>query len=236
MVHASLRFVRDAAAVPPWGGSAYLAVLVPAGLRRGLAPRWARLRYPAVLALAAATAAVLPVEAASLGRGWRDAFDADVLRPLLCETSIGTAWMAQAAATVLLLGAGLLPAGRREWATAGGSGLLLAAFSLTGHAATREGWPGLAQRGTDVLHLLAGGFWFGALVPLLPTLRALSRPRWHRESARALQRFSLVGHGAVAVVVVTGLRDAAFIFGEGRRIGRGSTGACLPRRRSWSPS
>ena len=92
--------------------------------------------------------------------------------------------------------------------------MLLASLTLTGHAALHEGWLGLAHRTNDVIHLLAGGFWFGGLLPLLPTLGLLRDPTRHDGAVVALRRFSTLGHGAVALVLLTGMLNAALILGR----------------------
>ena len=209
------RASRDTAALLLWGGAIFIAVLAPAALRPGLAACWQPFRRGAASGLAIALLAMLPVQAAALGDGWADALSPGVLRGLLLETGIGTAWMAQAAAAGLLL-LGLLwvpPRGREPWVAATVA-LVLAAIPLTGHASMREGMAGALQRGCDVLHLWAGGFWLGALVPLLPTLRALNVAGTHRAAAVALRRFSELGHAAVALVLLTGVANTALVLGR----------------------
>ena len=122
------------------------------------------------------TALALPIEVAAIASGWRDALDPATVRAVLVETSAGTAWQAQAVAALLLAATLLAPAPSRIGATAAASGLLLATLALTGHAAMQGGWPGVAHRLNDAVHVLAGGAWFGALVPLLPLLGALGDP------------------------------------------------------------
>jgi putative copper export protein len=41
----------------------------------------------------------------------------------------------------------------------------------------QEGWRGVAHRVNDALHVLSGGAWLGALVPLVPILAALNYPK-----------------------------------------------------------
>lgn len=215
MASALCRFVRDAAALLLWGGAIYLAVLAPPALRPVLESRWRALGRSAAWALAVALAAFLPVQAAALGDGWADAASPIILRGLLVETGIGTAWIAQAtAAALLVLASSVAPPRRREPLVAVLAAAVLAAFSLSGHASMREGWADLLQRGSDVLHLWAGGFWLGALPPLVPTLRALDVPALHRDAAIALRRFSRVGHAAVILVLATGAANTALVLGR----------------------
>lgn len=207
------RFVRDGAALLLWGGSVFL-LLTPPAVRVRLAKICVRWGVAAILALAAAVLALLPVQAAALGEGWPDAFDPGTIEALLSSTSMGTAWLVQGAAAAALLLVPLLPGLWRSGTVAVLSAMLLASLTLTGHAALHEGWLGLVHRANDGVHLLAGGFWFGALLPLLPTLGLLRDPAQHDGAIVALRRFSTLGHGAVALVLVTGILNAALILGR----------------------
>lgn len=208
------RFARDGAALLLWGGCLYVSMLAPLPLRPRLHARFAHLRNAAVVTAVVAVATLLPVQAAALGDGWSDALDPGTVRGLLFETTVGTAWLVQAAAAVLLLAVMVWPRIRRDLAVAAVSALLLLSLTLTGHAAMHEGWLGAAHRVNHALHLLSAGFWFGALVPLLPTLAVLGQPELRRDAVIALRRFSMLGHGAVALVITTGAVNTALILGR----------------------
>ena len=211
---AACRFVGEAAALLLWGASAYLLWLVPNGLARTLR---ARLRVEAGMAVAlavAATAAELPIEAASVGDGWRDALDPSVVGAVLTGTSGGQAWAVQAAAAGLLVLFGLARPRPGLLGSAVASGLMLVGLSLTGHAVTQEGWLGVVHRATDALHVLSAGAWFGALVPVLLILPRLGLPEERADAASALRRFSRAGHVAVALVLLTGAANAALVLGR----------------------
>ncbi|AYG57464.1 copper resistance protein CopD [Rhizobium jaguaris] len=206
------RFFHDASLMLLWGASAFLCLLVP----KALADRVWRMfgAAPFLIALIAglATIAALPLEAATIGNGWSDALNAGTIHDVLFETTVGQAWQAQAAAALILLLAFLL---RRDWRHPGvalGSGLGLAALTLTGHASMHEGWLKLAHRSNDVLHVLTGGGWLGALVPLIPILRLLNTPDCRAEALLALRRFSTAGHGAVALVIASGIVNTMLVL------------------------
>ena len=207
------RFVRDGAAFLLWGGSVFL-LLTPPRLRARLATTYARWSLATILTLAATVLALLPVQAAALGEGWPDAFDPGMLGALLSGTSIGTAWLIQGAAATVLLLVPMMPGPWRIGTVAVGSAVLLASLTLTGHAAMHEGWLGLAHRANALCHLLAGGFWLGALLPLHPTLGLLRDPARHDDAIVALRRFSRLGHGAVALVLITGILNTMLILGR----------------------
>jgi len=191
-----------------WGASAYLAALVPAARA---AEAWRRL-HPWIAAAAivavAATIATLPVETAFIGNGWPDALNPSVIGEVLTTTTIGQAWIGEAAGAALLMLALAVP--RRIGFTAVAAGIALASAALTGHAAMEEGWPGVAHRANDALHLLAAGAWLGGLVPLAMMLRAQETAGL----AGVLRRFSTAGHWVVAVVVATGVVNTWLILGQ----------------------
>ncbi|MEF0942797.1 copper homeostasis membrane protein CopD [Rhizobium sp. BR 362] len=206
------RFFHDASLMLLWGASAFLCLLVPKVLAEKV---WRMFGVAPVLAalVAGLTAlASLPLASATIGNGWSDAFDAGTIRDVLFETTVGRAWLAQAAAALILLLAFLPPERWRHPGIALGSGLSLAALMLTGHASMHEGWLKLAHRANDIIHVLAGGGWLGALVPLVPILQLLNTPEHRTEALLALRRFSTVGHGAVALVIASGLVNTMLVL------------------------
>ena len=208
------RFLHDAAAMLVWGGAAYLAALVPRGLADDVARHLTRVGLVAIAVVVATTAAILPIEAARLGDGWADAFNVDVVRGFLVDTAGGGAWGSQAAAAVLLAVALLLPVGVRRVGIATAAGAALVTLALTGHAVMHDDADGLAQRLNDAAHVLAAGAWFGALVPLVAILRRLRESTFAVDAAKALRRFSLAGHIAVALAIATGAANTLFIVGH----------------------
>ena len=207
------RFVHDGAAMLLWGCFAYLAALVPRDLGRAVGQSLQNVRLGAIAAAALTTLAALPIEVASIGDGWADAVDPVTVGAVLLDTSVGRAWMVQAIAAALLVATLGVPLRLRAGATAALSGLVLATLPLTGHASMHEGLRGVLHRGNDALHVLAGGAWLGALLPLGMVLRMLGDPFRRGEAAVALRRFSTVGHAAVALVIATGIVNTVLILG-----------------------
>jgi putative copper resistance protein D len=207
------RFLHDAAVMLLWGASAYLALLVPARLGAMIG----RLLWgwgAAAVVLATTTAIVaLPLETAVIGNGWKDAVASESIRAVLFESTVGQAWLAEAGTGVLLILAAVSPM-RRALTIMIASGLMLASLALTGHAAMYSGWLGAAHRANDAIHVLAGGAWLGALVPLLPIITRLNQEEWRTETATALMRFSFAGHVAVTLVLITGVCNTILILGH----------------------
>ena len=206
------RFFHDASLMLLWGACVYLSLLVP----KALADRvWRILAIPFVLlaAIAALTALLwLPAATAAIGNGWSDALDAGTVHDVLFDTTVGRAWQAQVLAATILLLVFLSPEGWRRRGVALGSGLGLAALALTGHASMLEGWLRYAHRANDILHVLTGGGWLGALLPLISILRLLSRPECRADAQLALRRFSHAGHWAVALVILSGVINTMMVL------------------------
>lgn len=206
------RFLHDASLMLLWGACAYLSLLVPRPLADTV---WRMVARPFLLIAAIAVftlLAALPVTTANIGNGWSDALDAGMIRDVVFESTVGVAWQAQALASIVMVCTLLLPEGWRRHGLTLASGLGLASLSLTGHASMLEGWMQQAHRANDVLHVLAGGGWLGALVPLLPILKLLGRPECRAEAGVALRRFSNAGHVAVALVILSGIVNTLLIL------------------------
>lgn len=208
------RFLHDAAAMLVWGGAAYLAALVPHRLADAAALRLKGTGLAAIAVAVATTAASLPIEAARLGDGWADAFTASGVGGFLFDTAGGGAWFWQAATAVALAAALPLPASARRFAVAAAAGAMLVTLALTGHAVMRDDAAGIAQRVNDAAHVLSAGAWFGALIPLAVVLRKLGEPALAADAATALRRFSVAGHIAVALAILTGAANTLFIVGH----------------------
>lgn len=206
------RFLHDASLMLLWGACAYLSLFVPKTLA-DIVWRMSTRPFFLVALIAVLTAlAALPIMTANIGNGWSDALDAGMIRDVLFETTVGVAWQAQAFAAVVIIGAFLLSEGWRQHGLTLGAGLGLASLSLTGHASMLEGWVQQAHRANDILHVLTGGGWLGALVPLIPILKLLGRPECRAEARVALRRFSNAGHVAVALVILSGVVNTLLIL------------------------
>jgi copper resistance protein D len=213
-VFIACRFLHNACLILLWGGFAYLSICVPEKLAgevgRQLKPFW----IIAIVTAIATNLAALPLEAGVIGIGWMDAMDASTIQAVLFETSVGQAWQLQSIASLLLLLTVAFPARGRPIAISLTSGLLLASLALTGHAAMHEGWTGLAHRINDIVHVLSGGAWLGALVPLILILKRKGKVEHIEECNISLWRFSSVGHFAVALVVASGVINTLLILGH----------------------
>jgi putative copper resistance protein D len=210
---AACRLAHYAALVFVFGTAVFLRWLAAPGLA---APIALTLRMPVrlgVLLAAATTWLWLPLQAAEIGGGWDGAMDPDTLSAVLLDTGFGQAWIGRAALSAMLL---VLAAGwpHRKGLAGFAAGLLLAGLALAGHAAMQDGTIGLLHRLNHAVHVLAGGFWLGALIPFALCLPRLRDPELRRDAIRALWRFSTAGHVAVAAVLASGAVNIALVLGR----------------------
>lgn len=140
-------------------------------------------------------------ECAVANDGWSGVLAPDFLTAMLTDTRFGRVWGPH---MLVALFAVAWPWHRHDAMSVGLAGLNLGAIGLTGHAVLPPGTLGVLHQALSVLHLLAGGYWVGSL-PFVLTL--LGDPH----EAGRFRRFSIVGHGAVAAVLLTGLAKTAII-------------------------
>ena len=170
----------------------------PSSFRRAL-------RWSGVLALVSAWA-VLVMMTAVAGGALASAVDPSVLQSVVTDTENGRVWVVRILLSVVVLAVIVKPRPARDWPMLILSGLLLASVALTGHSALPGGVPGILHQLADVAHLLAAGWWIGGLLALVLAARTLGDEAHH-----VLERFSGVGYGAVAAIVLTGLFKSAIL-------------------------
>jgi putative copper resistance protein D len=211
---AAVRFGGNLAALFLWGATGYLWLLIPSALRLVI---WQRLHpwlLGATLLAGLCSLLLLPIGTAQIGNGWADALDADLLLSVATETSVGTSWQVRMLGLIALCIAQFMPWRIRLPVLLLASCLFLCALTLTGHATMNSGGMRVLQQSNDLLHVLSAGAWFGALLPVAMTLRHLGEYPHASEARLALSRFSLAGHLAVALVLVSGIVNMLMILGS----------------------
>jgi copper resistance protein D len=143
------------------------------------------------------------------GASFAESLERDRLVSVLTDTRYGTVWLARMGLLVLLAALLLLADedDERDWLALRIQALGLSAASLllgamAGHAAAVDA--AALSTGLDALHLLATGVWAGGLVPLALCLVWAHRLSSPPAAAKAAERFSALGLGAVAVLSLTG--------------------------------
>ena len=143
-------------------------------------------RWAVAVALASAVAWLL-AETAIASDGWISATEPATVLSLITDTSFGWVWSARMA-----LAAGLVLAAWRGPDMALETGAMLLAFSLgwVGHGAMMAGAGGLLLSGGLGLHVLAAGYWAGALPALAVCLRRGGASYSIEATAASVRRFS----------------------------------------------
>jgi putative copper resistance protein D len=145
--------------------------------------------------------------------------DGEVLREIIGESSIGTAWIVRMVAMVMaVLSAGALDRhpSAAHFALLAATALAIATLVWTGHAGATVGWTGTVHRLSDIIHMLAASVWIGGIATFswmlfrpLPALSGLHLAATHG----ALDRFSQVGTFAVGLIVATGIINCLAVVG-----------------------
>lgn len=144
--------------------------------------------------------------------------DTATLTMLVTETAMGWAFVARITALILAAGCALL-LWRRPAAmlapTIFSGGVALASLAWSGHAAATEGGAGTIHLAADIIHLLAGSAWLGALVMLIALVwpgQSITIPH-ARIIHRALAGFATIGSLIVATLIITGIVNGFFLVG-----------------------
>lgn len=183
----------------PW----LLGSAAPPGLDRHLA----RISHGlAWLALGSGLAWLLLISASMAGSGLA-ALDLATVRLVLDKTFFGQVWGWHLLLNLLLVMA--LLTRWQAWRLPL-SALLLATLAPVGHGAMLDGLAGQLLILNQVVHLVCVGAWLGGLLVLLLILQQPRRPALEP----ILQRFSGVGYGLVAGLLVTGLINVRVLTGQ----------------------
>ncbi|MCS4264968.1 copper homeostasis membrane protein CopD [Serratia sp. BIGb0163] len=207
------RFVHFAAVMLMFGTSLFTALLSPQRLSPYLTRDVRPLLVSCTWLAGLSAVALLAIQAGQMGDGWADTWRLDVWWAVL-GTTFGEVWRWHLGISLLALLSLWLAEPRRTQLLALLSTLLLVSMAFIGHAAMHDGALGVAHRFNHALHLLAAGYWFGSLLPLLVCLRYLAQPQSRSDAVTTLIRFSRWGHLAVALVVLTGVINSLIILGR----------------------
>lgn len=194
------------------GSACYSALLAPKRYRPLMARRLnplvkgsAWLAMLSALAMLACQNVLMSGDSANLA-------DVDIWLAVI-GTHFGGVWLWEILFSLLAV-AGLLLDGRLRQQMLLLAGVLqLACMALIGHAAMRDGWPGVFQQLNHALHLIAAAFWTGGLLPLLLLMREARQIDRRTDAIRTMMRFSRYGHLAVALTLLSGLINSVMIVG-----------------------
>jgi len=146
---------------------------------------------------------------ASMAGAWDAAFDPSTLNLVLGNTFFGQVWRWHLLINMALLVLLLTPLRASLAPRLILSGLLVVTLAPVGHSAMLDGTAGQLLILNQLIHLFCVGAWLGGLMLLVMILR---QPAGH--SIRLmLQRFSGVGYGLVAGLLITGLINVRVLTG-----------------------
>ena len=207
-----LRALHFAAVMLMTGSACYSALLAPRRYRPQLAQRlFPLMKGSAWLALLTALA-MLACQTVLMSGDSSHLTDADIWLAVL-STDFGTVWQGEILFSLLAAGALFVTGRVRSQLLLLAGVLQLVAMALIGHAAMRDGWPGVLQQCNHALHLLASAFWAGGLLPLLLLMREARQIDRRTDAIRTMMRFSRYGHLAVALTLLSGVINSLMIAG-----------------------
>ncbi len=206
------RFVHFVSVMQLFGACVFTRLLSPEVFTSILARKNQTLITASAVVSAFSAFVMLAIQAGVMGNGWPDTINLNVMM-LVLTTTFGDVWrwhMLMAVFALLLVLIDGLP-GRYLLLILLSIGLLIGQ-ALIGHAAMLEGSLGVLQRINHAIHLLSAGYWFGSLIPLTTCMTFTHQPATRPAAILTLLRFSTYGHIAVALVILTGVINSAFIL------------------------
>lgn len=195
-----------------FGVSVFQCAVVPEAVARGTdRPLRAVAKVAAIVLLVTAIGWLL-LTAGDMGEGWTDVWNPSLVGSVVLDTDFGRVWLWRMAAVVLVVV--LAFARNSSWlVVAVVAALVLGSLGLVGHALVRSGDLGWLTQASFVAHVLAAGFWLGALAALVASLGLSSDEAGIADKTIALQRFSRLGYSAVTIVLVTGAFNTWSVLG-----------------------
>lgn len=143
--------------------------------------------------------------------------DRGTLASVLQGTAVGAAWIVRISSLVLLAVGAAMVRGRAGTVLAAACGAVAAAtLAWSGHGAMDEGPLGALHLVADVMHVLAAGLWFGALLVLvLLVWRAgtTADETYPLMAAEALASFAATGARTVAILTASGIVNLWLVVG-----------------------
>ncbi|WP_158784854.1 copper homeostasis membrane protein CopD [Pantoea sp. BAV 3049] len=205
------RWLHFAALMSLTGGSVYTALMAPARFRDYLAGRFHLLLVTSAVSALVTAILLLAAQTGLMGNGWADMLNVGIWQAVL-QTSFGQVWQWQLVAAVVgVVALRITGLPRQQLLLLSGAGQLIG-LAYVGHAAMLDGAMGILQRSNQIVHLIAGAFWAGGLLPVLLLMRDARQLNTRYDAIRTLMCFSRYGHLAVALVVISGVVNALLIL------------------------
>lgn len=155
----------------------------------------------------------LLAETALAGDGWASAADPETIQSILTDTPFGNIWIGRLIVSGGLVLIAVFGRNRADWLTEAGGISLAVSLGWIGHGVMRNGIQGDLLAACLGLHVLSVSIWIGALPAVALCLAQAGGRLPIMAAAASLQRFSVVGHVAVATAIITGLVTLRGILG-----------------------
>lgn len=194
------------------GSAFYTALLAPRRYRPVLVQRLGLILSTSALLSLFSAVLILATQTGLMSGDWRNVSDVAVWQAVL-DTRFGQVWRWEISCALLSTLALLLRGTIRQNLLLCSGILQLVALAGVGHAAMRDGWPGMLQQANHALHLISAAFWTGGLLPLLLLMREARQIEFRTDAIRCMMRFSRYGHLAVALALLTGIVNSLLIAG-----------------------
>lgn len=211
---ACVRWVHFAAAFVLFGGSFFVGVLTVEPLRGKLEPLLRPLWLGASALLILSWIGWLSLESGAMGNGPADMLNADTIFTIVSATTFGWVWLFRLLLLLVAFGLAKAERGSETRLITVLSGLGLISLAPVGHPVMVDGFAGDLLVLNHAIHLVCGGLWVGGLYPLVLCLNRFWGPVDRYDATRSLRRFSWVGHGAVAALVLSGVFNTVMILGH----------------------
>ncbi|HAU5562295.1 TPA: copper resistance D family protein [Serratia fonticola] len=208
------------------GSAFYTALLAPRRYRPVLAQRLHLILVTTALLSLLSAVFMLATQTGLMSGDWRNVGDVETWQAVLA-TRFGAVWRWELGFALLSTLALLLRGTLRQQFLLISGLLQLVALAGVGHAAMRDGLPGLLQQSNHALHLIAAAFWTGGLLPLLLLMCEARQIYYRTDAIRCMMRFSRYGHLAVALALLTGMINSLMIGGTPLNWGATLWGAML---------
>ena len=151
------------------------------------------------------------------GMPFRETLTTDVFSTVVNQTQFGNVMVVRAVLAVCL--AACLACDRiviAQWLGLAAALGFAATIAWTGHAGSTIGTLGYLHPGADALHLIAAAAWIGGLVALISFLALTHRNKATSLARAAIERFSTLGIASVAILLLSGIINAAILVGSPR--------------------
>lgn len=157
------------------------------------------------------------VQSGIMGDGWEDAWSFEIWKVVL-GTSFGQVWQWQLAlATVALAVLFIHQRYIRNISLLIVASIMLILHASIGHGAMFTGSEEIFYKVNQSIHLISAAYWFGGLWPFVACLQFLRNKDELADGMikpiiGTMKRFSLFGHIAVLLVIITGIISAVMLI------------------------